>query len=135
MSQYKSQIQNQFLSQARKRHLKVEVILETGTVLRGKLKAYDQFSISLSFKDKVEIVYKSSIIYISILPQLRPPMGERRPYSRTSPEAPRSGGYRRPYNDEQRPLPVPPARRPFPDFDEDHLNDPPPPKKAPVKRY
>ena len=79
MSQYKSQVQNQFLSQARNRHLKVEVILETGTVLRGKLKAYDQFSVSLSFKDKVEIVYKSSIIYISVLPPLRPPSRMGRP--------------------------------------------------------
>ncbi|EKD81707.1 MAG: hypothetical protein ACD_39C01677G0001, partial [uncultured bacterium] len=114
MSQYKSQVQNQFLSQARKKHMKVEVILETGSVLRGKLKAYDQFSISLSFKDKVEVVYKSSIIYISALPVLRPPMGgERRPYNRTSAPAPRSGGSfgtRRPEAD----APVP-EKRPFPD--------------------
>lgn len=167
MSQYKSQVQNQFLSQARKRHLKVEVILETGTVLRGKLKAYDQFSVSLSFKDKVEIVYKSSIIYISVLPPLRPPsrMGRpsgprptgtgyrreegstgyrRRPEGeegntgyRRSPEGEESGtGYRRrPEVDEPaRPLPKPAPRRPFPDFDEEIDNDPPPPKKVPTKR-
>lgn len=133
MSQYKSQVQNQFLSQARKRHLKVEVILETGTVLRGKLKAYDQFSVSLAFKDKVEIVYKSSIIYISALPPLRPPMGDRRPYSRP---APRTGGYtRRSDGDESRPLPAPATRRPFPDFEEDHDNDPPPPKKVPARKF
>ncbi|KAF1080075.1 MAG: hypothetical protein GQF41_3542 [Candidatus Rifleibacterium amylolyticum] len=125
MSQYKSQVQNQFLSQARKKHMKVEVILETGSVLRGKLKAYDQFSISLSFKDKVEVVYKSSIIYISALPALRPPMGDRRPYNRSA--APARG--RRPDSD----APAP-ERRPFPDFDED-FEDPPPPKKLPSKRY
>ncbi len=143
MSQYKSQVQNQFLSQARKRHLKVEVILETGTVLRGKLKAYDQFSVSLSFKDKVEIVYKSSIIYISILPPLRPPSGRMgRPQGRPAP-----GGYRRRDDEEQRPsapfrrkeeedrpLPKPLPRRPFPDFDEEIDNDPPPPKKTPVRK-
>ncbi len=180
MSQYKSQVQNQFLSQARKRHLKVEVILETGTVLRGKLKAYDQFSVSLSFKDKVEIVYKSSIIYISVLPPLRPPsrMGRpmgprpagtgfkreegtggyrrrpegeegtggyrRRPEGeegtggyRRRPEGEEStGGYRRRPEAEEpaRPLPKPAPRRPFPDFDEDVDNDPPPPKKVPTKR-
>ncbi|MDD3148382.1 MAG: RNA chaperone Hfq [Candidatus Riflebacteria bacterium] len=131
MSQYKSQVQNQFLSQARKRHLKVEVILETGTVLRGKLKAYDQFSVSLSFKDKVEIVYKSSIIYISVLPPLRPPTG--RMQSRP-PYPPRSGGYRRPEGEDTRPLPKPAARRPFPDFEEDIDNDPPPPKKIVIKK-
>lgn len=132
MSQYKSQVQNQFLSQARKRHLKVEVILETGTVLRGKLKAYDQFSISLSFKDKVEIIYKSSIIYISALPPLRPPAGR----MGSRPQA-RPGGFRRPDRPEDsdsRPLPRPAVRRPFPDFEEDLDNDPPPPKKIPVKR-
>ncbi len=131
MSQYKSQVQNQFLSQARKRHLKVEVILETGTVLRGKLKAYDQFSVSLSFKDKVEIVYKSSIIYISVLPPLRPPSGRmgRPPQGRPAP-----GGYRRRPDEEDRPLPKPVPRRPFPDFDEELDNDPPPPKKTPVRK-
>ena len=130
MSQYKSQVQNQFLSQARKRHLKVEVILETGTVLRGKLKAYDQFSVSLSFKDKVEIVYKSSIIYISILPQLRPPSSRmgRPPQSRPAP------AYRRRPDEEDRPLPKPAPRRPFPDFDEEPDNDPPPPKKITIKK-
>ena len=85
MSQYKSQIQNQFLSAARKKHLKVEVILETGTVLRGKIRAYDQFSISLSFRDKVEIIYKSSIIYIAIMPSRMRKTYDRRP----------SGDYRR----------------------------------------
>lgn len=135
MSQYRSQVQNQFLSQARKRHLKVEVILETGTVLRGKLKAYDQFSVSLSFKDKVEIVYKSSIIYISALPQFRPPMTDRRPSYRPT-SLPRPGGYqRRSETDEDRPLPTPLPRQPFPDFDKDPSDDPPPPKKVPVKRY
>ncbi len=153
MSQYKSQVQNQFLSQARKRHLKVEVILETGTVLRGKLKAYDQFSVSLSFKDKVEIVYKSSIIYISVLPPLRPPsrMGSRpsgpRPAGtgfrreeantgyRRRPEGEDTGYRRRPEADEPaRPLPKPAPKRPFPDFDEEIDNDPPPPKKVPTRR-
>ena len=167
MSQYKSQVQNQFLSQARKRHLKVEVILETGTVLRGKLKAYDQFSVSLSFKDKVEIVYKSSIIYISVLPPLRPPSRMGRPMGprpagtgfkreegtggyRRRPEGEEgTGGYRRRTEGEEsstgyrrrpeaeepaRPLPKPAPRRPFPDFDEDIDNDPPPPKKVPTKR-
>jgi len=167
MSQYKSQVQNQFLSQARKRHLKVEVILETGTVLRGKLKAYDQFSVSLSFIDKVEIVYKSSIIYISVLPPLRPPSRMGRPMGprpagtgfkreegtggyRRRPEGEEgTGGYRRrPEGEESstgyrrrpeaeepaRPLPKPAPRRPFPDFDEDIDNDPPPPKKVPTKR-
>lgn len=71
MSQYKSQVQNLFLSDARKRHKKVEVVLETGTVLKGKIKAYDQFSISLNNRDKTEVIYKSSIIYISAMPQRR----------------------------------------------------------------
>jgi RNA chaperone Hfq len=116
MSQYKSQVQNQFLSAARKKHLKVEVILETGTVLRGKIQAYDQFSISLSFKDKVEVIYKSSIIYIAIMQQhfSRRPTGGR--------------GYR-PSSD-RKPRDQRPPRPSYPDFDED-INDPPPPKKPP----
>ncbi|MEW6713207.1 MAG: hypothetical protein AB1403_25530, partial [Candidatus Riflebacteria bacterium] len=105
-----------------------------------------QFSISLSFKDKVEVVYKSSIIYISVLPQR--PMPTRRPSGpRTS-----SGGYRPSSSDSHRPdaprpdsarpdaprpkrdYAPPPPKRSFPDFDEDaDLNDPPPPKK-PVRR-
>ena len=127
MSQYNSQVQNQFLSAARKKHLKVEVILETGTVLRGKVQAYDQFSISLSFKDKVEVVYKSSIIYISMMPQR--PMPARRP-SGPRMARPASDSPRAPRRDS----PAPAPRRPFPDFDEDQdFNDPPPPKK-PVRR-
>lgn len=143
MSQYKSQVQNQFLSAARKKHLKVEVILETGTVLRGKVQAYDQFSISLSFKDKVEVVYKSSIIYISMLPQrpmpARRPMGGARPsYGSGRPSSSDSPRPRPSSSDAPRPRPAPtPApvpRKPFPDFDEDvDFNDPPPPKK-PVRR-
>lgn len=120
MSKYKSQIQNQFLSLCRKKHTKVEVILETGTVLRGKLKAYDQFSVSLSFRDKVEVVYKSSIIYIAIMP-------------------PRSQRYER--NDRGYDDPRPPNRNydsdskpnDFPDVYDDE-DDPPPPKK-PVRDY
>jgi len=127
MSQYKSQVQNQFLSAARKKHLKVEVILETGTVLRGKVQAYDQFSISLAFKDKVEVVYKSSIIYISMLPQR--PMPARRPFG-PRPYRPASSDAPRPRRDQ---APIAP-RRPFPDFDEDLDNDPPPPKKPVRKR-
>ncbi|MDN5279430.1 MAG: Hfq protein [Clostridiales bacterium] len=132
MSQYKSQVQNQFLSAARKKHLKVEVILETGTVLRGKIQAYDQFSISLSFKDKVEIVYKSSIIYISMMPQR--PMAPRRGFGNRP-----QGGYSRPsYNSDRRrddSSYSPPSRRPMPDFhDEPEFDDPPPPKKPPRKR-
>jgi RNA chaperone Hfq len=108
MSQYKSQIQNQFLSAARKKHLKVEVILETGTVLRGKIRAYDQFSISLSFRDKVEIIYKSSIIYIAIMPSRMRKSYDRRP-----------GGNRRSGSN---------YRRRGPDYF-DEPDDPPPPKK------
>ncbi len=116
MSQYKSQIQNLFLSQARKRHQKAEVVLETGTVLRGKIKAYDQFSISLSFKDKVEIIYKSSIIYISLLP-MRP-----EPVRRFSNSAPRR------YDRDSSPAPRPSYPKVFVD-DDVEINDPPPPKK------
>lgn len=129
MSQYKSQVQNQFLSAARKKHMKVEVILETGTVLRGKVQAYDQFSISLSFKDKVEIIYKSSIIYIAFLPQR--PMPPRRTYG-----ARPQGGYssRPPSDRDDRRDERPPApRRPVPSFDEDVDQDPPPPKKPTMK--
>ena len=91
MSQYKSQIQNLFLSQARKKHQKIELVLETGTVLRGKLKAYDQFSVTLGFKDQSEVIYKSSIIYMTILPPLRPAGFDRKPRNGYD----RNDGYRR----------------------------------------
>jgi RNA chaperone Hfq len=79
MSQYNSQVQNMFLSQMRKKHHRVEVILETGNTLRGKLKGYDQYSITLAFKDKLEVIYKSSIIYITPLPPLPERRDNRRP--------------------------------------------------------
>ncbi|HQB82465.1 MAG TPA: hypothetical protein PLR50_03140, partial [Candidatus Rifleibacterium sp.] len=56
---------------------------------------------------------------------------------RRRPEGEESGtGYRRrPEVDEPaRPLPKPAPRRPFPDFDEEIDNDPPPPKKVPTRR-
>lgn len=69
MAQYKSQIQNMFLSTVRKKHQPVEVVLNTGTTLRGKVKNYDQFSITLAFKEKSEVIYKSAILYITALPK------------------------------------------------------------------
>ncbi|GAB4270150.1 MAG: hypothetical protein Kow0029_06750 [Candidatus Rifleibacteriota bacterium] len=129
MSQYKSQVQNQFLSTARKKHLKVEVVLETGTILRGKVRAYDQFSVSLALKDKVEVVYKSSIIYISCISQ--------RTVASRKPMGGRSGGYySRPTSDRKFAYGSTPApRRPLPVFEEDddfvEEDDPPPPKKPP----
>ncbi|MBI3039788.1 RNA chaperone Hfq [bacterium] len=69
MSEYNSKIQNQFLSGIRKRHLPVEVLLDTGASLHGKVKGYDQFSITLVFKDKIEVVYKSAILMITTLPR------------------------------------------------------------------
>lgn len=114
MSQYNSKVQNQFLSNARKRHLRVEVILETGTVLRGKVKGYDQFSISLTFKDKVEIIYKSSVIYIAVMPPRRPP-------PRSFDRAPRR------YEPQDK------SKQRYPDFFEDDFADDPPPPKKPLK--
>ncbi len=97
MSQYRSHVQNMFLSEMRKKHNRVEVILETGTTLRGKLKGYDQYSITLAFKNKLEVIYKSSIIYITpVIPT------ERRDYRRPnypSSSGPRYGGYNSRYND------------------------------------
>ncbi|MBR4570574.1 MAG: RNA chaperone Hfq [Candidatus Riflebacteria bacterium] len=101
MSQYKSQIQNMFLSQARKKHQKVEMVLETGTVLRGKLKAYDQFSVTLGFKDQSEVIYKSSIIYMTILPALHTPTSDRRPrYNSRDNGYRRDDGYRRNFSND-----------------------------------
>jgi len=101
MSQYKSQIQNMFLSQARKKHQKVEMVLETGTVLRGKLKAYDQFSVTLGFKDQSEVIYKSSIIYITILPPLHTPGFDRKPrYNSRDNGYRHDDGYRRNFSDD-----------------------------------
>ncbi|MBF0405744.1 MAG: RNA chaperone Hfq [Candidatus Riflebacteria bacterium] len=71
MTQYNSKVQNMFLSEVRKKHKSIEVILNTGTSLRGKLLAYDQYSISLSFKDQNEVIYKSAILYIKVLPKKR----------------------------------------------------------------
>ena len=96
MSQYKSQTQNMFLSQARKKHQKVELVLETGTVLRGKLKAYDQFSVTLGFKDQSEVIYKSSIIYITLVPPMRTPGFDRKPRYNSNY---RDDDYSRNYND------------------------------------
>ena len=138
MSQYKSQIQNHFLSSARKKHLPVEVILNTGTSLRGKIKGYDQFSISLSFKEKVEVIYKSSILIVSLLarknfPRREGDFGDRpvRPPRRYSDAVPEN----RPTEPVIAPPPVaPPKPKPASMIiDDDFLNDPPPPRKTPTK--
>ncbi|MBF0547777.1 MAG: RNA chaperone Hfq [Candidatus Riflebacteria bacterium] len=82
MPQYNSQVQNLFLSDVRKKHQPVEVILNTGTSLRGKIKAFDQYSISLSFKEQVEVIYKSAILYIKVLPRKKMPFQNDYGYSR-----------------------------------------------------
>ncbi|MBF0501091.1 MAG: RNA chaperone Hfq [Candidatus Riflebacteria bacterium] len=94
MSQYKSQTQNMFLSSVRKRHQPVEVVLNTGTSLRGKIKGFDQFSISLVFREKVEVIYKSAILFITVLPRKQRPMpsgvrGSFAPRSSSTLQAPR----------------------------------------------
>jgi len=109
MSQYKSQIQNLFLSSVRKRHQPVEVVLNTGTSLHGKIKGYDQFSVTLTFRNKVEVIYKSAILFITALERKR-----RFPDS--------DDGGRRPIQSERAP------RQRLPNLQYD---DPPPPRKTP----
>ncbi len=123
MSQYKSQIQNHFLSTARKRHIPVEVVLNTGTSLRGKVKGYDQFSITLNFKNRIEVIYKSSILFVTLLPKKII-----RPVSRPFDGPPRDG----PPRDGPRP-PSRVTREPPVHFDDFESEDPPPPKKGPAK--
>lgn len=97
MSEYRSQIQNLFLSVVRKRHQPVEVVLDTGTCLRGIIKGFDQFSITIGFHDKLEVIYKSAILYITAMPKkIRP---------RPAYGAPRPGGMDRPprYSSDSRP--------------------------------
>ena len=152
MSQYKSQIQNLFLSMVRKRHQPVEVVLNTGTTLRGKIKGYDQFSITITFKDKAEVVYKSAILYITALPKKMyafahggPGTDGPRRFSPGAPRFPRPGigsgsdpsprpGMPSRPGSVPRPAPIPrpappsrPASRPRDDDDD----DPPPPRKTP----
>ncbi len=81
MSQYNSAVQNLFLASVRKKRIPVEVALNTGTSFRGKIRAFDQFSISLAFRDKVEVIYKSTILFITALakPARRPLPPPRRP--------------------------------------------------------
>lgn len=131
MAQYSSQIQNQFLSLARRKHLRLEIVLETGVVLRGRLEAYDQFSISLSFRGKLEVVYKAAIIYITALLPFRTSghkfkqRAKNRSGSFTSIEPTSS-----PYDNRQKNSP-----ESFSDFsDDDDFQDPPPPKKIPPRR-
>lgn len=128
MTQYKSQIQNLFLSMCRKKHQPCEIVLNTGTTLRGKLKSYDQFSITLSFKDKIEVIYKSAILFITAVQRKRPIV--RRPYGLaagpgTAPRYTPSGD--RPDRPER---PVTPRRPPGYD-DTGDISDPPPPRKTP----
>lgn len=134
MSKYKSQIQNLYLSGVRKRHQPVEVVLDTGTTLRGKIRGYDQFSITLSFREKVEVIYKSAILYISTLP-VRPMRRPMRPGPRFDDQRPpRSGSYSTPVTSST----IRPTRTPPPAWDSDSEPqgpqtplDPPPPKKMP----
>ena len=128
MSEYKSQVQNEFLKTVRKRHQHVEVVLDTGTSLRGIIKGFDQFSITIGFHDKLEVIYKSAILYVTALP--RRPMNDRRP-----------GPPGRPYGMDSGhpPAPLPPVDRvrpPLPRFDPDEREDkdPPPPRRTPTRR-
>ncbi len=139
MSQYKSQIQNMFLSMVRKKHQPVEVVLNTGTTLRGKVKGYDQFSLTLTFKDKSEVIYKSAILYITALPKRKRPFpaaGGAAPG--TGPRRfPAPGGFgsggppsrprRGPPGEEPPAKPRPPKPPPRMYIDDDR--DPPPPRK------
>lgn len=84
MSEYRSQIQNTFLSTVRKRHQPVEVVLDTGTCLRGIIKGFDQFSVTIGFHDKLEVIYKSAILYITAMPK--------KSRSRSASRAPRASG-------------------------------------------
>ena len=125
MTQYKSQIQNLFLSMCRKKHQPCEVVLNTGTTLRGKLKSYDQFSITLSFKDKIEVIYKSAILFITAMQRKQRPVA-RRPYGMTA--GPSTGPRRAPTDRPPRPST---PRTPPGDDDSGDISDPPPPRKTP----
>jgi len=133
MSQYKSQIQNLFLSMCRKKHQPCEVVLNTGTTLRGKVKSYDQFSVTLTFKDKVEVIYKSAILFITAMQRKRPPM--HKPYgagpgSGFSPRRPADGMGDRSERPDSFRRPATPSTPPgYSDTDEPL--DPPPPRKTP----
>ncbi len=97
MSEYRSQIQNLFLSTVRKRHQPVEVVLDTGTCLRGIIKGFDQFSVTIGFHDKLEVIYKSAILYITAMPK--------KSRSRSKGSVPRPSGMGRPprYSADSRP--------------------------------
>ncbi|HOY69178.1 MAG TPA: RNA chaperone Hfq [Candidatus Ozemobacteraceae bacterium] len=127
MTQYKSQIQNLFLSMCRKKHQPCEVVLNTGTTLRGKVKSYDQFSITLIFKDKIEVIYKSAILFITAL-QRKPRPVQRRPYGSGT-----GGGYAPRRTDESGPPRPTTPRRPTTPPGYDEPQDPPPPRKPPAK--
>lgn len=141
MSQYKSTIQNLFLATVRKRHQPVEVVLNTGTSLRGKIKGFDQFSISLIFRDKVEVIYKSAILFITVLPRKKRPFTPAGPGPvssplRRAPGAPMAPGgtFPRPQSGPFDRGPATPLRPPPRDDDDYEDNDPPPPRKVPPPR-
>lgn len=135
MSTYKSTIQNLFLATVRKRHQPVEVVLNTGTSLRGKIKGFDQFSISLIFRDKVEVIYKSAILFITVLPRKKRPFTPAGPGPSPLRRAPGGPGtFPRPQSGPFDRGPSTPLRPPPRDDDEFEDNDPPPPRKVPTRR-
>lgn len=69
MTKYNFQVQNFFLSEVRQKHKPVEILLDSGSIVRGRITNYDQFSVTLTFSGKSEIIYKSSILYIKVLPK------------------------------------------------------------------
>lgn len=129
MTQYKSQIQNLFLSMCRKKHQPCEVVLNTGTTLRGKLKSYDQFSITLSFKDKIEVIYKSAILFITAIQRRQQRPVARRPYGMAA--GPGTAPRRTPSDRPDRPVRPSTPRTPPGYDDSGDTSDPPPPRKTP----
>jgi len=57
-------IQDQYLNQSRREHIKVSIVLMTGSKLEGYIKSFDNFSVLLDANTDI-LIYKHSIVTIT----------------------------------------------------------------------
>lgn len=57
-------IQDQYLNQSRREHIKVSIVLMTGSKLEGYIKSFDNFSVLLDANTDI-LIHKHSIVTIT----------------------------------------------------------------------
>ena len=57
-------IQDQFLNQVRKARIEVEVLLISGSVIRGYVRSFDSFCIIIEDAEDIRLIYKHALLML-----------------------------------------------------------------------